>query len=46
MKSISAYLTIGKLLLGIYWLVVRQWCYLGYRRLSNKLVGRGTLTTP
>ncbi len=33
MKRLSGYLAIFKLLLGIYWLVIRQWLYLGYRRL-------------
>jgi len=33
MKRFSGYLAIFKLLLGIYWLVIRQWLYLGYRRL-------------
>lgn len=45
MKSISGYLTIGKLLIGIYWLVMRQWCYLAYRKLTQRLGGRGTVTT-
>ncbi|GAB4356311.1 MAG: hypothetical protein ACPW60_10945 [Methylohalobius sp. ZOD2] len=40
MKRISGYLTIGKLLLGIYWLVLRQRCYLSYRKLTHRLGGR------
>ncbi len=36
MKRFSGYLTVFKLLLGIYWLVIRQWLYLGYRRLFHR----------
>ncbi|GAB6068439.1 hypothetical protein JCM13664_17590 [Methylothermus subterraneus] len=46
MKSLSGYWTIGKLLLGIYWLVMRQWCYVSYRKLTQRLGSRGTVTTP
>ncbi len=35
MKRISGYFTVARLLLGIHWLVLRQWCYLAYRRLSR-----------
>lgn len=46
MKYISGYVIIAKLLLGIYWLVMRQWCYLGCRRLVLRLSGRRSLPTP
>ncbi|WP_317705421.1 hypothetical protein [Methylomarinovum caldicuralii] len=35
MKRISGYFTIARLLLGIYWLVLRQWGYLACRRLAR-----------
>jgi len=45
MKRILGYLSVAKLLLGIYWLVLRQWCYLGYRKLT-RLGGRRTAPAP
>lgn len=36
MKRFSGYLVVFKLLLGIYWLVMRQWVYLGYRKLFHR----------
>ncbi len=41
MKRLFGYLSIAKLLFGIYWLVLRQKTYLGFRRLL-RLGGRGT----
>lgn len=41
MKRLYGYLSIAKLLFGIYWLVLRQKTYLGFRRLL-RLGGRGT----
>ncbi len=43
MKRFSGYLVIIKLLLSIYWLVTRQWLYLGYRRLFHR-GGRRAMT--
>ncbi len=41
MKRIFGYLSIARLLFGIYWLVLRQKLYLGFRRLL-RLGGKRT----